>query len=140
MASTFTRSDAMRFLSEEVSYIYYLRLKELRHRIEATVARITSDILNNVWDELAYRLDVLRVRNGVHIEHLMFVLNCLNDSMSAVNWPGSDFRNSQSKRQTGKPRQSSGLHFKLGGKKNEQNRKPALLDSFSLGLKVTGSI
>ncbi|GFT07564.1 uncharacterized protein TNCV_4045311 [Trichonephila clavipes] len=45
-------------------------LPDLRHRIEAAVARIASDTLNNAWDELAYRLDVCRVTNGVHIEHL----------------------------------------------------------------------
>ncbi|GFS80828.1 uncharacterized protein TNCV_1334561 [Trichonephila clavipes] len=43
---------------------------DLRHRIEAAVARITSDTLNNVWDELAYRLDVVHGTNGTHIEHL----------------------------------------------------------------------
>ncbi|GFY26424.1 uncharacterized protein TNCV_26211 [Trichonephila clavipes] len=45
-------------------------LSELRHRMEADVARITSDTLNKVWGELAYRLDVWRVKNGAHIEHL----------------------------------------------------------------------
>ncbi|GFT34494.1 uncharacterized protein TNCV_4124751 [Trichonephila clavipes] len=33
-------------------------LSDLRHRMEAAVARISSDTL---WDELAYRLDVCRV-------------------------------------------------------------------------------
>ncbi|GFW87553.1 uncharacterized protein TNCV_4485181 [Trichonephila clavipes] len=45
-------------------------LLDLRHRIEATVARITSNTLNKVWDELTYRLDVCHVTNGAHIEHL----------------------------------------------------------------------
>ncbi|GFV45607.1 hypothetical protein TNCV_127511 [Trichonephila clavipes] len=36
---------------------------------EADVARITSDTLNQVWDELTYRLEVCRVTNGAHIEH-----------------------------------------------------------------------
>ncbi|GFU65802.1 uncharacterized protein TNCV_5059361 [Trichonephila clavipes] len=33
-------------------------LPDLKHRVEAAVARITSDTLNKVWNELAYRLDV----------------------------------------------------------------------------------
>ncbi|GFV53799.1 uncharacterized protein TNCV_1592221 [Trichonephila clavipes] len=45
-------------------------LPDLRHRIEAAAARISSDTLKKVWDELAYRLDVCCVKNGVHIEHL----------------------------------------------------------------------
>ncbi|GFX94131.1 1-phosphatidylinositol 4,5-bisphosphate phosphodiesterase epsilon-1 [Trichonephila clavipes] len=45
-------------------------LPDLRHRIEVAVARITLDTLNKVWNELAYRLDVFRVTNGAHIEHL----------------------------------------------------------------------
>ncbi|GFX70134.1 hypothetical protein TNCV_4615721 [Trichonephila clavipes] len=45
-------------------------LLDLRHRIEADVARISSDKLKRVWDELAYRLDVCLVTNGAHIAHL----------------------------------------------------------------------
>lgn len=39
-------------------------------RIEAVVATITPDTLIKVWEELAYRLDVCRVTNDAHIEHL----------------------------------------------------------------------
>ncbi|GFV67700.1 DUF4817 domain-containing protein [Trichonephila clavipes] len=45
-------------------------LSDLRHRMEADVSRISSDTRKKVWDELAYRLDVYRVTNGAHIEHL----------------------------------------------------------------------
>ncbi|GFV33821.1 hypothetical protein TNCV_1516171 [Trichonephila clavipes] len=45
-------------------------LPDLRHRIEADVARISSDTLNKVWDELANRIDLCREMNGAHIEHL----------------------------------------------------------------------
>lgn len=45
-------------------------LHELQNRIEAAVATITEDTLLNVWEELSYRLDVCRVTNGAHIEHL----------------------------------------------------------------------
>ncbi|GFX48016.1 hypothetical protein TNCV_4113511 [Trichonephila clavipes] len=40
--------------------------------MEAGATRITSDTLSKVWDEFAFRLDVCRVTNGVHIEHLGF--------------------------------------------------------------------
>ncbi|GFW24492.1 uncharacterized protein TNCV_607331 [Trichonephila clavipes] len=43
-------------------------LPDLRHRIEAAVARITSDTVNKVWDELAYRLAVGHVTNATHID------------------------------------------------------------------------
>ncbi|GFW50645.1 hypothetical protein TNCV_2889471 [Trichonephila clavipes] len=36
----------------------------------ADVARIFSDTLKKVWDELTNRIDVCRVTNGAHIEHL----------------------------------------------------------------------
>ncbi|GFV70658.1 uncharacterized protein TNCV_3842371 [Trichonephila clavipes] len=45
-------------------------LPDIRHKIEAAVAKITSDTPNKVWDELVYQLDVCRVTNGAHIEHL----------------------------------------------------------------------
>ncbi|GFT99660.1 hypothetical protein TNCV_1140531 [Trichonephila clavipes] len=43
---------------------------ELRHRVGAAVARITSDTLDKVWDELTYRLNVCRLANEVHIEQV----------------------------------------------------------------------
>ena len=45
-------------------------LPEVKDRIREAVAVITPDMLVNVWEELAYRLDVCRVTNGAHIEHL----------------------------------------------------------------------
>ncbi|GFW22280.1 DUF4817 domain-containing protein [Trichonephila clavipes] len=45
-------------------------LSDLRHRIEADVGRISSDIFKKAWDELTYRLDLCHVTNGAHIEHL----------------------------------------------------------------------
>ncbi|GFX93585.1 hypothetical protein TNCV_1587621 [Trichonephila clavipes] len=47
-------------------------LPNLRHRIEAVVARMTSDTLNKGWDELSSRFDVCRVTNRAQIEHLRF--------------------------------------------------------------------
>ncbi|GFW71478.1 uncharacterized protein TNCV_3460041 [Trichonephila clavipes] len=54
-------------------------LPGLRHRIEVAVARITSDTLSKVWEELAYRLDVCRVTNGAHIE-------CLSSTAWLCGW------------------------------------------------------
>jgi hypothetical protein len=43
-------------------------ITELKHRIEETLASITQDRLLNVWNEIIYRLDVLRATNGAHVE------------------------------------------------------------------------
>ena len=45
-------------------------LQELRDRITATVALIDRDMLTRVWNELDYRLNVCRISQGGHIEHL----------------------------------------------------------------------
>ena len=52
-------------------------LPELRDRIREAVAAVTPHMLINVWEELAYRLDVCHATNGAHIEHL---------STYNVNW------------------------------------------------------
>jgi hypothetical protein len=43
---------------------------DLRARITAAIAAIDHDMLQRVWQELDYRLDVCRVTKGAHIEHL----------------------------------------------------------------------
>ena len=43
---------------------------ELKARITQAVATINNAMLGRVWQELDYRLDVCRVTNGAHIEHL----------------------------------------------------------------------
>ena len=43
---------------------------ELKARIIKAVATIDNAMLGRVWHELDYRLDVCRVSNGAHIEHL----------------------------------------------------------------------
>ena len=45
-------------------------LEELRDRITAAVALIDHDMLTRVWNELDYWLDVCRISQGGHIEHL----------------------------------------------------------------------
>ena len=43
---------------------------ELKARITEAVAIIDNAMLGRIWQELDYRLDVCRVTNGAHIEHL----------------------------------------------------------------------
>ena len=43
---------------------------DLKSRITAAVGTITPDLLNRVWQELDYRLDVCHVTKGAHIEDL----------------------------------------------------------------------
>jgi hypothetical protein len=45
-------------------------LQELRQRINAAVATINRDMLERVWTEMDYRIDVCRVTRGSHIECL----------------------------------------------------------------------
>jgi hypothetical protein len=43
---------------------------ELRVRIRTATETIAADMLQTVWNELDYRVDVCRITNGAHIEHL----------------------------------------------------------------------
>jgi hypothetical protein len=45
-------------------------LQELWQRITTAVTTIEEDLLERVWQELDYRLDVCRVTQGAHIEGL----------------------------------------------------------------------
>ena len=49
----------------------FLRLERslLRWR-QTTIETVTADMLQTVWNELDYRVDVCRITNGAHIEHL----------------------------------------------------------------------
>ena len=48
-------------------------IPDLKNRITAAVETITPDLLNSVWQELDYRLDVCRVTKGAYIEHFRYV-------------------------------------------------------------------
>jgi hypothetical protein len=41
---------------------------ELHRRIMDVIRTITSDMLNNTWAEIEYRLDILRATNGANVE------------------------------------------------------------------------
>ena len=43
---------------------------ELKVRIRTATETITTDMLETVWNELDYRVDVCRITKGAHIEHL----------------------------------------------------------------------
>jgi hypothetical protein len=45
-------------------------LPELLQRILEAVAAIDHQMLQRVWQELDYRIDICRVTNSGHIEHL----------------------------------------------------------------------
>jgi len=45
-------------------------IPELEVRIRTATETITADMLQTVWNELDYRVDVCRITNGAHIEHL----------------------------------------------------------------------
>jgi hypothetical protein len=45
-------------------------LPQLRQRIVEAVAAIARQMLQHVWQELDYRIDICRVTKGRHIEHL----------------------------------------------------------------------
>jgi len=38
--------------------------------IRTTIETITADMLQTVWNELDFRVDVCRITKGAHIEHL----------------------------------------------------------------------
>ena len=44
-------------------------IPELKVRIRTAIETITADMLQTVWNELDYRVDVCRITNGAHIEH-----------------------------------------------------------------------
>jgi len=39
-------------------------------RIRIAIETITADMLQTVWNELDYRVDVCRITKGAHIDHL----------------------------------------------------------------------
>ena len=46
-------------------------IPELKVRIRTDIEAITADMLQTVWNELDYRVDVCRITKGAHIEHLL---------------------------------------------------------------------
>ena len=45
-------------------------IPELKVGIRTTTETITADMLQTVWNELDYRVDVCRIAKSAHVEHL----------------------------------------------------------------------
>ena len=45
-------------------------IPEMKVRIRTAIETITADILQTVWNEFDYRIDVCGITKGAHIEHL----------------------------------------------------------------------
>ena len=45
-------------------------IPELKVGIRTAIDTLAADILQTVWNELDYRVDVCRITKGAHIEHL----------------------------------------------------------------------
>ena len=45
-------------------------IPELKVRVRTAIETITADMLQTVWNELDYRVDVCRITKGAHIEHM----------------------------------------------------------------------
>ena len=43
-------------------------ITDLKQRISDAIATIDEDMLQRTWQEIEYRLDVLRLTNGAYIE------------------------------------------------------------------------
>jgi len=44
-------------------------IPELKVRISTAIETITADMLQTVWNEFDYRVNVCRITKGAHIEH-----------------------------------------------------------------------
>jgi hypothetical protein len=63
------------FLWGYVKYQVYVpplpaSIPKLKVRIRTAIETITADMLQTVWNELDYCVDVCRITKGAHIEHL----------------------------------------------------------------------
>ena len=52
------------------SYGVTSTIPELKVRIRTAIETITADMLQTVWNELVYRVDVFRITKDAHIELL----------------------------------------------------------------------
>ena len=72
MATTFTRHHFLGLLSVYVKDIVYKTkvrdIDDLKQRISNAMTTIDEAMLQRTWQEIEYRLDVLRATNGAHIE------------------------------------------------------------------------
>jgi hypothetical protein len=50
------------------SIVFRTPVDELKTCIQNAISAIPADMLHRTWQELEYRLDVIRATNGAHIE------------------------------------------------------------------------
>jgi hypothetical protein len=62
----------IKFLPHTVNHVPPMPrdLPQLQQRIMEAVAAIDRQMLQRVWQELDYRIDICRITKGGHIEHL----------------------------------------------------------------------
>jgi len=56
------------YVKDKVFSIPVTDITNLKARITDSFATITEDMLENMWREIFYRLDVLRATKGAHVE------------------------------------------------------------------------
>jgi hypothetical protein len=64
--------------------LFLLDIDELKLRIAAAIETVDSNMLERIWDELDYRLDICWVMNGADIEQLECHLNGSSCSCIAI--------------------------------------------------------
>ena len=53
------------------SIVYQIKVKDindLQHRIIEAINTVTVDMLARTWQEIKYRLDIVRATDGAHVE------------------------------------------------------------------------
>ena len=63
----FNRTTLQVYVTYHIGALYVHTLKV---RIRTVIETITADMLQTVWNELDYRVDVCRITKGAHIDHL----------------------------------------------------------------------
>ena len=61
------------WVTSSIRFVFLLfpaSIPELKARIRTAMETITADMIQTVWNELDYRVDVCRITKVAHIEHL----------------------------------------------------------------------
>jgi len=57
-------------IEQHSTFLLHTSIPEVKVRIRTAIETITADMLQTVWNELDYRVDVCRVTKDARIEHL----------------------------------------------------------------------
>ena len=63
-------SRVQQVIDEDENFLVRIKLEELKRRIEEVATTVSEDMLQRVWQEFDYRVDICRVTRGSHIEGL----------------------------------------------------------------------